>query len=1527
MPAHKSAFQSNLSAISFRIYEPIASQSSAYTFNASDVEDALRNDGHLVYMDAVRRGIWCFYLSSGDPATSGHPELLGLHTRMEVCGYPLGWVKDGALEPIGLLKNRPPGASSITTPNSSSSAGSAQEMTMRSGQTFNLPLTPVAVDAKAAPHPVPDVKGYSSVPAREIYEFFITAALSSLTTYFCRKIGAIALNSRTVLLPQHAFNSGDAGWSQMPPTSALATFRIYLTTTGSLVISLHVSLLHGLVSSADILRSSLLPAGPVVLAAPFGAFGALQGVVDPDSQVADSGLGQSPDTQITRLGSGPTDKLSQLKTTCCKLLQMRGMSPSLLDGCSWLNIHFLKRKPYEQRLDGKRTPLVGSGSVAPWPAVLCFRKPKLEAMLDVTSEKALSATGGGDHMDPLSKAKSWCRGVSEREDAIVRRRKEREAALTREHGDLDTRNFQGSGFSPMALWRSTNGGPVPPPGAMYPTPPDGVQPSGVTPSFDGAAVLSPTGQPAANALGDADTATQQDVPAHEGFDVGWHGSEPRPEHTANNFSEEAIYGGLGENMFDSNELTDADFNFFDEQPVTVDMDLSGIPGIAPTMGISDNPSQQGFSETDQAASSMADNRAEGRPVSPKFTKPELRHARSTLAEESRQHNNQSFNINSAIGIKRHPSPFNSETVFKRVRASIRPPTPSTPSQRGAPPRRRSLFDKVDFDPALSIDSKKYEESGPFDFRLPTLKEKENRALLNGGPLTTGRLLGAARQRRNLKELPSGISSILTKMASVRASSPLQRDDAISDSDDTSWASDDDDASEPLGRASSPAKSSVLRRRLDDDVISMAASFKELDNISADSPGYGPLDLSRLSNSEIPEFSLSRYFLDPEPVPLRISVSDDDFITVAQILTEQAATGFLRLVPQRSSLNNQETRRSLIKAVRYSVQGLKKALPRSLAGAVGCQLRPFAEVQDVPLLVQPNGRVQVRPAEFPKPSIFTIPAPHVELRRYENQLSVLPSAVSFWETLGLRPVRGPKDIVAVCVFPHAEAMRDNASAFLDRLQSTYETLGLGTFERLPTVGNIVGGLVLLSTDQDSLSPGLSISRPRSAFTDQMAALAMALANSSMSEKNFVVFFTYSSDNPSSIVDACSAFQELFEHYKRCMMDRKKAIVNELVLQLVPQDVLGSESSLFVLSPSDCTRLCLETYDRCTLFGGPMPSPAILLECALPRGLDFKLSAAPSPNLLRENSCMHIAYARSVDERWITAAWTDNRGSSQTMASYCLGRRGRPLSRQLAEVVREIWETTHDLISSCKVHWRVVVTKCGPMDQQEVDLWTTMAQSETRSAVSLVLLTVDTDPSLQLLPPAAVVPLSAPSMFYTTPVSTPQALSVVSPEQGSSTANNNNNPATPITAATPGGDTTSSQPFPQINAGSEQDVDTVLVETTETTHGVVISHRLNNSPSLTDLNPALASGYLVKRSGARAEDSPAVLEVNVVYSDNARAVAGGAAILYDGLLREMLTYFRGLGTLARVRGVVERELDVRPWHVAAVEKAVRALYLLM
>jgi mediator of RNA polymerase II transcription subunit 13 len=491
------------------------------------------------------------------------------------------------------------------------------------------------------------------------------------------------------------------------------------------------------------------------------------------------------------------------------------------------------------------------------------------------------------------------------------------------------------------------------------------------------------------------------------------------------------------------------------------------------------------------------------------------------------------------------------------------------------------------------------------------------------------------------------------------------------------------------------------------------------------------------------------------------------------------------------------------------------------------------------------------------------------------------------------------------------MQDNVVCFLDRIRSIYESLKMGTFDRLLYGAEIPSGLFPYNVDKAPASPFSATSpQPSSALSAAMTKLANDLARFIVTEKNHVVYFVYTPENPGSIVEAIAAFQDLFEKYKKAVADRKKIISNELVLQLIPLDHVASETSLAILSPSEYIQLCIETYDRCTVFGGPMPAPAIVLEPALPRMIEFKPTASPSANVLHENSCIHIAYAWSVDERWITAAWTDNCGTKQMTASYCLGRRGKPLSNPLEDVTREIWDTTHDLISMWKVHWRVIITKCGPMEQSEIDNWMALAQGENKASISLTLMTVDTNPSLQLIPPAAKLPVTMSSAFYTTPVSTPQPMTTVSPEQSG-------NPPTPMgagnpmNATTPGGE----------NSATEPEADTTLIDVTDTTWGAVVSHRLNNSSSLTELNPAIQSGYLIKRSGVKPEDPPVAMEVNVIHSE------GNNPRAYEAVLREMLMYFRGLGTLARLRGMVDRETDVRPWHVAAAEKGVRALYQLL
>ncbi|KAI1102880.1 mediator complex subunit 13 C-terminal-domain-containing protein, partial [Jackrogersella minutella] len=1487
----------NVSFINFAFYDPVSPTLASFGSNALELENALRRDGFLAYFDTVRRGVWCFRLSQKDrqPASPLFPKSVGS------TGFAFSLTEEGVLESAALVKNRQYGPNAGNTPaSSSSSSGSAGlDSAYRNMQSATLPSVqsfPSMIEQESKTVSSVDSKVVSSTPIKDVYEHFISAALSAVSSSFCATTGAIPLSSRILLLSRNSHNDCT------DVTAILASLRIYLTTTGSLIISFALSPAEGIINLSESLGHPLPSLGVTVLAAPLGMFATCHPNANSETTATDGSFAQSPDTQVMRPRSERDN--GPWRSVCSKFLQARNIPSTFCESQHWIGLQRMRRKPTEQNIDGKRTPLIGAPSIS-WPVNLCFCKMFSRLAIGAEVEEP-SGSQSDRNFDALNIAKQWVLGTGERDDTLAKNKKERDAIAAREVLLADNQAQHTSGLSPFAIQRSNN--PGAPPGGIYPTPPSNTQNVvGATPSMDGTA-SSPGNNATTTTMADIDTARNA-----SSYSDNWENAEVKRERINTLFETENLFGELGPDMFGDTNITEADFNFFDEQPGDMglsSLDLPSVPSADSNLDLAVSlPSTQ-----ESQVKSGPDIHLPDITHSPTFTKPELRHARSSM-EDPRRLAGLEVNKFQPVGVKRPASPFNPDTVYKRIRATLDNHRAVQKNSRINASPHSSIFDKVDFGPCLSIVNSKYQGSGRFDYSLERIGDAKPSSL--NEPPTTDYLRRHVKGRKGMKELPAKVGQLLirTSEAQVATSTgespsniPSNIEEAHSDADEISLVSDQDDSSYDGDEPSSPVKSSSVRRRLvDDDGESLATSFRELESMDVSSP-HLPLELPQTCKSEA-DLPLTKYFADPEPPLLQYSLPDDQLIVAAQILTDQFSTcTYFANATSRSLESRIDRRRQLTGLTRRSIQDVRASLPPCLTIATEYQLRPFIELQDVPLLGQPT-RMQPRPpgADQLRPSnLFQIPSPHFELRRYESKLSVLPSAVAFWESLGLSPSPGNKDINAICIFPDYGGLADDMLVFTDRMRSIYESLKLGSFNRLPATSGVENGLFPFAVEKDPVPFNKSSPFLRPPLANCASKVCQALASMDVEEVNFVVFFVYSPDVTGSVVESCAAFSQIFEGYRKLLSSKKLPIVNDLALQLIPQDFVASSSSVAMPSPFEFSRLAMETYDRCIQFGSTAPSPAIMLEQSPPRMIDFKLTTHPSASLLHENTCLHIAYAQSIDGRWISAAWTDNRGNQQMTASYCLGRKGKNLSRPITDITAGIWEATLDFISTWKVHWRVIIAKCGTMEQSEIELWSSLAQGEAKASVSLTLITVDTDPSMQLLPPVVKVSGNALSVFYTTPVSTPQG-SMVSPEQSG-------NPPTPIRD-----NVGTSAPTPGADNNPESDGDATLTDITDQTWGAVLSHRLNNSTSLMELNPALVSGYLVKRGGSRVEDPPVVMEVSIVHNEgNPRA--------YEPLLREILTYYRGLGTLARARGMVERETDIRPWHIAAAEKAVKALYML-
>ena len=254
------------------------------------------------------------------------------------------------------------------------------------------------------------------------------------------------------------------------------------------------------------------------------------------------------------------------------------------------------------------------------------------------------------------------------------------------------------------------------------------------------------------------------------------------------------------------------------------------------------------------------------------------------------------------------------------------------------------------------------------------------------------------------------------------------------------------------------------------------------------------------------------------------------------------------------------------------------------------------------------------------------------------------------------------------------------------------------------------------------------------------------------------------------------------------------------------------------------------------------------------------------------------------------------------------------------------------------------------------WASIVTVPAPVMIGIILLTVNPDPPLSLMPASPQPPQATNNL---SPVSTPQGVSPSDPSAGA--------------AATPS----------EVTQDAANDPDAHLIDSTDETWGVVLGHRLNNSNSLTEWRPSLASGFIIKRGGDgsstsapnNSEDTtipgPIAVGVNVIWigssvqrgqnanapqnqnqpqtpvattpgtpfppgggfahnQQQATSAAAAAAIggmrggpSMDPLLREYLGIYRGLGMLARLRGMRGTKGGAVPWHIAAALNAVKGL----
>ncbi|KAL8816518.1 MAG: hypothetical protein Q9223_004481 [Gallowayella weberi] len=269
---------------------------------------------------------------------------------------------------------------------------------------------------------------------------------------------------------------------------------------------------------------------------------------------------------------------------------------------AWLNTLGIKSEPASSwvclRIPDQR-PCGGALLHAPgerhiwWPAHLCFIR---YTSCDLNPKDVLDRVAKGTFIDPLEKAEQWFLGREEREDVMeVRRREVEESKLHKtqstDPGDSECEEAPADRMAQTNHYLSAQEA-----SGIYPTPPDGLT------SHAASSVTAQDTPAASNLEVYPDLTTVDEVPEVDVPDA----DSPQETMPGGRFMKDEgqdLFGDMDTDMFDTNVLTEADFNFFDE-PDDVDDQLEIAPddqtGLHPqTFEVGNTPPSDGPREATQ----------------------------------------------------------------------------------------------------------------------------------------------------------------------------------------------------------------------------------------------------------------------------------------------------------------------------------------------------------------------------------------------------------------------------------------------------------------------------------------------------------------------------------------------------------------------------------------------------------------------------------------------------------------------------------------------------------------------------------------------------------------------------------------------------------------------------------------------------------------------------------------------------------------------------------------------------------------
>lgn len=315
---------------------------------------------------------------------------------------------------------------------------------------------------------------------------------------------------------------------------------------------------------------------------------------------------------------------------------------------------------------------------------------------------------------------------------------------------------------------------------------------------------------------------------------------------------------------------------------------------------------------------------------------------------------------------------------------------------------------------------------------------------------------------------------------------------------------------------------------------------------------------------------------------------------------------------------------------------------------------------------------------------------------------------FWRYLDLKPINHERSFQVLLISPTTTGAFDNDVfergnlSFLSLLKNNYKNNHFGDIKKLSLLApenradleGVSNGTILL--EQSEAERGYTKFYHR--LGKRLRALAELIKLDLINKNNrfdfdrpLLLLFINFDDTIGSI----SQLSKICRDFQASLNIHQLSLV-EVLSHVIPwQSILKQANNrrrLKYLSSAELTNLSMMLYNKCpnsrvrystqTTRGTAGLFTRLLKE--RPQSLNFKVSNRRLYNddgaTLAEDLFLHVAYERSIDRKWVSAAWSDPHGVvTYTKSWYCASKRGDNTNGQdIGQIISELWDTSSSLL---------------------------------------------------------------------------------------------------------------------------------------------------------------------------------------------------------------------------------------------------------